>query len=371
MKKPDKTIPITGPSITDLEVNYAEEAAREGWFENHSKYINEFQKKFADYIGVDYAIATSSCHGALHLALASLGIGEGDEVIVPDITWIASASTVTYVDATPVFVDVEPDTWCIDPESVEEAITEDTKAIMPVTIYGHPPEMDEILDIAERHDLYVLEDAAESVGSKYKDKRPGSMGDCGAFSFHGTKIMTTGEGGMFVTDDKDLYERAHLLSNQGKDPDKLYWNLEIGLKYKMSNMQAAIGLAQLERIDELAEKKRQIFRWYKDRLGDIEGLQMNIERDCCFNTYWMTTVIWDESFDINKREVMDKMSDYNIMTRPIFYPLSDMPPFEDSDADTPVAHRLSPSGINLPCGHDITEKEVDYVCRAFRKVLGV
>lgn len=369
MEKPDQIIPITVPSITNLEVDRVKEAARLGWGKNHSKYINEFEGKFAEYIGVQYAIATSSCHGALHLVLAGLGIKTGDEVIIPDITWIASAAAVTYVGATPIFVDIDPETWCIDHDSFEKAISSKTKAVMPVTIYGHPPEMDEVMEIAKKHNLYVIEDAAQSVGSKYKNKRPGSFGDCGVFSFHGTKIMTTGEGGMFVTNNPELYEKVKSLSDQGKDPNKLFWNLEIGFKYKMTNIQAALGLAQLERIDDLVSKKRQIFAWYRERLSDKEGMQMNVEKSDVYNTYWMTAIILDkEKYGIEKEELMDKLKKYNIMTRPFFYPLSSMPPLK-TEVHNPIAYDLSPYGINLPCGYSITEDEVEYICNSLLEIL--
>ncbi len=366
----NKFIQITGPSITEKEVNYVAKAARDGWLENHSKYINEFEGEFAKFIGVKYAIATSSCHGALHLALMALGIKQGDEIILPDITWIASASAIVFVGAKPVFVDINSDTWCVNPEKIEKAITPKTKAIMPVTLYGHPPEMDKIMEIARRHNLLVIEDAAQSVGSKYKGKRPGSFGNAGAFSFHGTKIMTTGEGGMFVTDNDEVYKRADFLANQGRDSKKMFWNLEIGLKYKMSNMQAALGTVQLSRIGELMEKKRQIFHWYKKNLGDIDGIQMNIEKEDVLNTYWMSTVILNSGkYDIKKEELMIKMKEHNIMTRPFFYPLSSMPPFKKNKVNNQISYKLSPYGINLPCGYNITKKDVDHVSSVLKKII--
>ena len=370
MKNKQKLIRITGPSITNLEVKYVTEAAKHGWFENHSKYIKEFEKKFAKYIGVKYAIATSSCHGAMHLGLAGLGLKEGDEVILPDVTWIASAAVVKYVGAEPVFVDIDPVTWCIDPTKIEKAITPETKAIMPVTMYGHPPAMKEIMAIAKKHGLYVVEDAAQSVGTEYYGKRPGSFGDFGAFSFHGTKIMTTGEGGMFVTNDKKLYEEAYSLSTIGKDPKKPFWNLKIGLKYKMTNFQAALGLAQLQRVNTLVRKKRQIWNWYKESLKEVPGIAFNAELPNCISNFWLTVIVIDKSYEIKKEKLVKELSKYNIMARPFFYPLSTMPPLK-AKVNNPVAYKISPYGISPPCSHTITKKEVNYVCDSLLEILNV
>ncbi|MBU3934642.1 DegT/DnrJ/EryC1/StrS family aminotransferase [Patescibacteria group bacterium] len=370
MKKIKKIIPVTGPSITKLEVRFVNEAVKNGWFENSNKYIKWFEKEFAEYIGVKYAIATSSCSGALHLALLGLGVKKGDEVIVPDITWAASAAAIKYVGAKPVFVDIDPYTWCLDPSKIERVITERTKAIMPVTIYGHPPAMNEIIDIAQKHQLYIIEDAAQSIGSKYYDKRPGSFGDAAGFSFHGTKIMTTGEGGMFVTNNKELFLKVDSLSNEGKDPNKLFWILRIGYKYKMTNLQAALGLAQLKRIDELVTKKRQIFNWYKQRLQNIDGITLNAQMPHCYNTYWMPTVIINKRYGIKKERLMKKLKEYNIISRPFFYPLSSMPPFKIK-VNNPIAYNLSPYGINLPSGQNLNEQKVDYICNCLFKILKV
>lgn len=369
IKKREKLIPINSPSITDLEIEMIVDAARNSGYQGFNKYIDRFEKEFAEYIGVKYAMVTSSCHGALHMGLAALGIGPGDEVIVPDITWIASAAVVTYVGATPIFIDIDPETWCIDPKKIEKAITLKTKAIMAVTMYGHPPEMDEILKIAKKHKLFVVEDAAQAVGSIYHEKRPGSMGDFGGFSFHGSKLMSTGEGGMFTTNNKDLYDKVIHISNLGKDPQKLFWNTSIGLKYKMSNIQAAMGVAQLQRINEILDKKREIFSWYKKELEKILGITLNTERLDCVNTYWMPTIIWDKKFGIEKEEMVKKLKEYNVIARPFFYPLSSMPPFEKCKADNPVAYSISPYSINLPSYHDISKEDVKYICDCIKEIL--
>lgn len=364
----NKPIPITGPSITNLEVKFVTEAAKYGWFENHSKYITQFEKEFASYIGVKYAIATSSCHGALHLGLAGLGIKEGDEIILPDVTWIASAAVIKYVGAKPVFVDIDPVSWCIDYKKIEAAITPKTKAIMPVAMYGHPPAMKEIIEIARKYKLYVIEDAAQATGSLYYGKKLGGFGDFGAYSFHGTKIMTTGQGGMFVTNNKKLYERVNLISNIGKDPHRPFWNLIIGLKYNMTNLQAALGLAQLKRIAQLVSKKRTIVNWYKERLRRIPGVSFNRELPNCFSNYWLTVIVFDKRYGIKKEKMVEELQKYKITARPFFYPLSCMPPLK-TKVNNPVAYNISAYGISPPCFHAITRPQVNYVCEKIIKIL--
>ncbi len=246
-------IHYTKPSITELEIRYATDAAANGWGEKCYEYINRFEKAFKSHLGVKYAIATSSCTGALHMGMAALGIGPGDEVIMADTNWIATASPIVHLGATPVFVDILPDSWCLDPELVEQAITPRTKAIVAVHLYGNLCDMEQLLSIGKKYGIPVIEDAAEAIGSVYHGKRAGSMGKFGAFSFHGTKTLTTGEGGMFVTNDLELYEHVLTLSNHGRarGQTKQFWPDMVGYKYKMSNIQAAIGCAQIERIERL------------------------------------------------------------------------------------------------------------------------
>ncbi len=363
-------IPIAGPSITDLEVAYIAEAARTGWHQDYLKYINLFEEKFGAHAGRKHALATSSGTGALHLAYAALGVGEGDEVIVPNITWIASIDPALHMGAVPVFADIEPDTWCLDPNDIERRITPRTKVILAVHLYGHMADMDAILRIAEKHGLKVLEDAAQAVGAVYHGRPAGSFGDVSAVSFTGTKTMVTGEGGMLLTNDAALYRRAAHLNDHCQDPEKRFWNEGLGYKYKMSNIEAACGLAQLERLGELIAKKRQIFSWYNDRLGAVPQLQLNSERAGTTNAYWMTTVIVDRGCGMEKAELMSRLAERGIQTRPFFYPLSELPPLK-SDADTPVSTGLSPRAINLPSAHDLTEDDMDYVCSALLNILGI
>ncbi len=276
--RPVKKILTGGPSITEKEIAYVTDAVTHGWNENWSGYLDRFEKAFAEYLGVKHALATSSCTGALHLAMAGLRLKPGDEVILPELTWIASAAAGCYCGAKAVMVDVEPDTWCMDPKAVEKAITPHTKVIVSVHLYGHPANMEEICAIAQKHGIEIVEDAAPSLGANIRGKKTGTFGRIGAFSFQGAKIMVTGEGGMLVTDDTQLFEQIRLLWDHGRDPHKTFWNNQLGYKYKMSNIQAALGLAQLERIEELVARKRQIFSWYQENLRDCENLQLNAER---------------------------------------------------------------------------------------------
>lgn len=359
MYKPKKLILTAGSSITQRELNYVTDAVKNGWNENWAGYLHEFEKKFSKYIGVKYAIATSGGTGSLHLALASLGIGPGDEVIIPEITYFACSDVVMLLGAKPIFVDVLKDTWCIDPEKIEKAITKKTKAIMPVHIYGNPAEIDEVLDIAKKYNLHVVEDACPAVGSIYKKGKPGSFGDFGAFSFQGAKIMVTGVGGMLVTNNTILYEKAKYLNNHGEDPNRKFWQTSVGYTFEMSNIQAALGLAQLERIEEFVTKKRQIFDWYHSRLRSIDGISMNQERPNTRSNRWMSSIILDKDFRMSRDEFRMKLKENLIDTRPFFYPISMFPMFKE--ANTPVAHHVGLNGINLPSGLNLTEEEIDYI----------
>jgi len=368
IKKNKKLIPVTGPSITEKEVKYVAQAAKDGWNKNYQKYITLFERKFSEYVNRKYALATSSCTGALHLSFLALGLRKGDEVIVPNITWIATVEPLYWMGIKPIFADIEPDTWCIDSKDIERKITKKTKAIVVVDLYGHIAEMISILKIAKKYNLKIIEDAAEAIGAKYYGKKAGSFGDISVFSFHGAKAMVTGEGGMFLTDNKRIIEKARYYNDHCKDKKKIFWNLEIGYKYKMSNFQAACGLAQLERINELIKKKRQIFSWYKERLSKIFGIQLNTERPNTKNAYWMVTVVWDKKYKISKEKMVEKLKKWNIQARPFFYPLSSLPAI-NRKANTPVSFDISSRAINLPCGLNITEEEVEYICDCLIKIL--
>ena len=357
----------TKPSITELESRYATDAAANGWGQHCYDYIVRFENAFKAHLGVLHAIATSSCTGALHMGMAALGIGPGDEVILADTNWIASAAPIVHLGAKPVFVDIRPDSWCIDADLAEAAITPRTKAILAVHLYGNLCDMERLLAIGEKHDIPVIEDAAEAIGSKYFDKRAGSIGRFGAFSFHGTKTVTTGEGGMFVTNDAALFERVLTLSNHGRarGQSKQFWPDEVGFKYKMSNIQAALGCAQMERIDELIDRKRQIFHYYRDRMRDLPSVTMNPEPSNTVNGAWMPTVVFDEGIGVSRENLTAAFAANNIDARVFFYPLSGLRMF-DRMLDNRHAWSIPERAINLPSYHDMTTADQDRVVAVVR-----
>jgi perosamine synthetase len=352
----------TKPSITELEVRYATDAAANGWGDKCYEYINRFEELFKQHLGVQYAIATSSCTGALHMGMAALGIGPGDEVIMADTNWIATASPIVNLGAKPVFVDIQPDSWCIDPDKVEDAITSRTKAIVAVHLYGNLCDMDRLLAISEKYGVPIIEDAAEAIGSIYHGKRAGSMGKFGAFSFHGTKTLTTGEGGMFVTKDADLYEKVITLSNHGraKGQVKQFWPDLVGFKYKMSNIQAAIGCAQVERIDDLIRRKREIFTSYRETLIKLPGITMNPELEGTLNGAWMPTVVFASELGIKREKIQMAFAAENADARVFFWPLSSLPMFTKIEGNL-NAWDLPNRAINLPSYNDMTESDISRI----------
>jgi len=353
------------PSITEREVSYAADAARTGWGERCYDYLKRFERAFADHLGVRHAVATSSGTGALTLGLAGLGIGPGDEVILADINWIASAAPIVHLGATPVFVDILRESWCIDPASVEAAVTPRTKAIVAVHLYGNTCEMDALEDIGKRHGIPIVEDAAEAIGSQIGGRRAGSIGAFGAFSFHGTKTITTGEGGMFVTQDDALFERVLTLSNHGRaaGQTRQFWAEQIGYKFKLPNVAAAIGCAQLERIDELVAGKRRVFSYYRAGLAGT-GLAMNPEPPGTVNGFWMPTIVGLEGFD--RERLLGEFASNAIDGRVFFWPLSSLPMFEDKPENT-VSYDLHRRAVNLPSYHDLSEKDIDRVITLVRR----
>lgn len=303
-------IPISKPSITPKEIAYVTDAVQSGWVSSLGKYINLFEKQFAHYCNTQYALTTTSGTTALHLALISLGIKAGDEVIIPDFTFVATANAVKYTGATVVTVDIEADTLCIDPTAIEAAITPKTKAIIPVHVYGHPANMPAINNIALKHDLFVIEDAAEAHGAMINGKKVGTFGDCAIFSFYGNKIITTGEGGMITTNNQALYERMHYLRDHAMKQDKRYFHTEVGFNYRMTNLQAALGLAQLERIDEIISNKAQIFTWYQQELGNIAQLQLNRTANWAKNVYWMVCLEIAGCSEVDRNQLMIKLKEH-------------------------------------------------------------
>ena len=362
-------IVITKPSISALEIEYVNDAITNGWGSKCYDYIYRFEKEFSTFQDTKYSLATSSCTGAIHLALMALGVKAGDEVIVPEITWIASVEPILYIGAKPVFVDVLPDTWCIDPLAIQKAITFKTKAIIPVHVYGNVCDMDSIMAIAKKHNLVVLEDAAEGLGSEYKGRKAGSIGDAGVFSFHGTKTISTGEGGIIVTNREDVLERSKILNDHGRNPKvgKTFWMEEYGYKYKMSNLQAAMGCAQIERAKELVDKKRLIFSWYKEFLKDVP-CQLNPELPETKNSYWMPTAVFDKSIPFDREKLFAFMKENSIDSRPFFYPLSSLPMFI-AVPDNKVSYDIYERAINLPSFHDLQKHQVEFVCKIIRQFI--
>ena len=371
-----KRIPVAGPWITQHEIDTVADAAAHAWYEDANIYHTKLEAQFRDRMDMPYAVALPSCTSALHLTLLALGIGPGDEVIVPEITWIATAAPIRYVGATPVFADVDPGTWCLDPSSFKSWISPRTKAVIPVDLYGGIPDMDAIGSIAARAGIFVLEDAAEAVGATYSNRPAGSLGDAGVFSFHGSKTLTAGEGGLLLLRDPALHQRVLMLRDHGRElGGRVFWNIEVGQKYKMSSLQAAMASAQMERLDELVARKREAFGWYRDRLFGYPGLRLNTEPEGIRNAYWMVTVVLDSALGWNKEQLAAALGEAGIDTRPFFHPLSAMPAFED-DARTlearrrnPVAYALSPYGLNLPSSLSLKEEQVDFVCRTLLGLL--
>jgi len=372
-----KRIPISGPWITQKEIDYVTDAVTNAWYGNANVYNERFEKSFAEYLDVNFALSLPSCTSAIHLSLLALGIGPDDEVIVPDVTWIATAAPITYVGAKPVFADIDEKSWCLSATSFEKYITSQTKAVILVDLYGSMPDMDAVRDVAKQYDIKIIEDAAAAIGSEYKGRKAGSFGDTGVFSFQGAKTLTTGEGGMLTTNSEEVYRRVLFLRDHGRKPGdtKMFYNLEVAYKYRMSNLQAALGLAQLERIEELVARKQEIFSWYEKRLRNIVGLAWNHEIEGIKNSYWMVTAIIDKQLGISKERLIALMSVKNVDCRPFFYPLSSLPAYENIvqasqvRAMNPVSYAISPFGINLPSALSLQEKDVDYVCEALSQSL--
>jgi perosamine synthetase len=361
-----KTIPISEPCLHGNEAKYLLDCVQSGWVSSLGKYITIFEQGFADFCGVKHGIAVSNGTVALHLALAALGIGAGDEVIVPTLSFIATANAVHYTNAKPVFADCESKTWNIDPLEIEKKITSRTRVIIPVHLYGHPADMDAILAIAKKHNLIVIEDAAEAHGALYKGKRVGSFGKMGAFSFYGNKIITTGEGGMITTDDDELANRLRFLRDHAMSPEKRYWHTEIGFNYRMTNMQAALGAAQMEQVEEFIERKRQIAQRYITGLSGISNITLPPEAAWAKSVYWMFSILLNPQFPLSRDEFLRQLKAAGVDNRPFFYPIHEMPPYAGTPGDFPVAEDLSRRGLNLPSAVTLSDADIDTICRIIR-----
>ncbi len=360
-------LPVAAPNMGENELVYVTDCIISNWISSTGKYVSQFEALFADYCGSRYAVATSNGTAALHLALLALDIHQGDEVIVPSLTFIATANSVTYTGAKPVFVDSDPETWNIDPNLIEEAITPNTKAIIPVHLYGHPADMDPILDIASSNKLAVIEDAAEAHGAEYKGEKVGSIGDIGIFSFYGNKIITTGEGGMIVTDDSHIAERVRLLRDHGMSSSKRYWHPVLGYNYRLTNIQAAIGVAQVEKIKSIIEAKLDVAERYKKQLNDVKGIICPPQAKWAKNVYWLYSILVEEEFGISRDKLIRQLNLAGIDTRPFFPPIHTQPIYKTGQC-LAVAEALATKGLSLPSSAGLQNHEIDRVCNVIKSI---
>jgi perosamine synthetase len=362
-------IPISNPALVGNELKYVTDCVETSWVSSLGKYVTGFEESFARFCGTAHAATCSNGTTALHLALLALGLKPGDEVIVPSLTYVATANAVVYCNATPVFVDSEPVTWNMDPDRVEALITPKTTGIIPVHMFGHPVDMDPIMAIAERHGLFVLEDAAESPGATYKGRRVGSIGHAATFSFFGNKIITTGEGGMVTTNDPRVDAEIRRLKNHGMDPSRKYWYETVGFNYRLTNVAAAIGLAQMEKVDWHLDQRRQIAEWYKQSLAGIPGVSWQPEQPWAHHVWWLFTIQLDDTVPFGRFELMAAMKERGVELRQIIYPNHVLPPYAHSGAVCPVAERVVERGLHLPTWAGLTRDDVSYVCQSLAECL--
>jgi len=364
-------IPISSPALVGNEKAYVLDCLESTWISSSGQYAERFEAAFAEFCDVKHAL--SCCNGtvALHLALLALGVGPDDEVIVPTLTFVATANAVTYCGARPVFVDSEPETWNLDPFLLEQLITPRTKGVIVVHLYGHPVDMDPVLALARKHSLFVVEDAAEAHGAEYKGRRVGSIGDIATFSFYGNKIITTGEGGMVTTNDDSLAARVRQLKGQGMDPDRRYWFPMIGYNYRMTNIAAAIGLAQLEKIDWHISRRREIAAQYAHHLRGHPDIKLQPEKSWACNAYWMNSVVLDGHMRHSRETVMAGLAEIGVETRPFFHPMHTLPMYLGlaKRQRFPVADWLAAQGFNLPSSATLTEQDVGFVCDELCRIL--
>jgi perosamine synthetase len=363
----DNFIPISKPSIGARERELVLEAVDSGWVSSIGKYIDEFETLFARYCGTEFAVSVSNGTTGLHLALAALNIGSGDEVIIPDLTFVATANAVAYTGATPILADIDPDTLCIDPASVEALISERTKAIIPVHLYGHPADMDALTTIANAHNITIIEDAAEAHGAEYKGRRVGGLSRCGVFSFYGNKVVTTGEGGMLTTNDRAFYLRAKRLRDHAMSAERRYFHTERGFNYRMTNLQAALGVAQMERIDTFLARRAEIMTWYNSTIRCSENVRLNRVKNWARSAFWMVCLEVD-GFDEERRGAfMAKLKQRGIDSRPYFCTMSSLPMYRQEPL--PVAARKAQAGLNLPSFFELTQKDVERISGAVNELL--
>jgi perosamine synthetase len=370
----DKFIPVCEPTFEGNEEKYVLDCVRSGWVSSQGKYIEEFEKKFSEFCQVKYAVACSNGTTALHLALEAAGVGRGDEVIIPAFTMIATINSVIYAGARPVLVDSEPETWNMDPNKVEEKVSSKTKAIMVMHTYGHPVDMDPIMEIARRHNLIVIEDAAEAHGAEYKGRRVGSLGDIAAFSFYANKIITTGEGGMVVTNNLEWVEKARRLRNHAFGVPR-YVHKELGYNYRMTNIQAAIGLAQIERADNLVDCRRKNAQLYNSLLSKVKGVTIPVEKEWAKNVYWMYGILISPEYGISAAELRKRLAEKGIDTRQFFIPMNKQPLYSGTDGrcpdlrgSYPVAEMLAEQGFYLPSSSSLNKEQIIKIAKEVEKL---
>jgi len=363
-----KNIYMDAPNVGELEKTYVNKAIDSSYVSTTGPYVQEFEDRFAEYIGMKKAVSTQSGTAAIHMALYELGIGKGDEVIVPVLTFIATINPIIYVGAKPVFVDIDIKTWNIDPEVIEKAITKKTRAIMPVHLYGNPCNMEKIMDIAKKHNLYVIEDATESLGIRYKDRLTGTFGDLGCFSFNGNKTITTGGGGIAVGNNVERLEHIKFLVNQSRDESKGYYHPEIGFNYRMTNIEAALGHAQMDRLDEFLARKKRYRTIYKENLRDVTCIHFQESYEGAEDSRWLTCITIDEVKNIS--ELQERLKKEGIPTRRVFMPITEFPPYKaykKSDYDN--AYIIYKKGLCLPSSTLNTDKDIYYVCSKIKEAL--
>jgi perosamine synthetase len=364
------SVPLVAPALSGNELKYVSECITSGWVSSQGSFVGRFEVAMQQYVGSRFALSTANGTLALQLAIQGLGIGPGDEVIVPDFTFGASANAVMQCGASPVFADIDPNTWTLDPTAVESLISDRTRAIMPVHIYGHPCDMDPLIEIARQHRLRVIEDCAEAVGAAYKGQPVGSIGDVGCFSFFANKIITTGEGGMVTTSDADLHERMMTLRDHGARPDRRYWHVEPGTNARMTNMQAALGVAQMERIDEFLAARDALAERYADELRDAPGIMPHLAASWARKVCWLFTVRVDPHlFGKDRDTLIHQLHEKGIETRPVFSPLHEQPAFVSGRAGAcRQSQRLAKQGMSLPTSNDMPVIETLRVVQSIREL---
>jgi len=360
----NKWMPVYEPNIGPRELEYVEDAVKSGWVSSKGPYIEKFEKLFASYIGTKYAVTASNGTTALHLAVSALGIGMRDEVIVPNLTFVSPVNAVLYNGGIPVLVDSNENDWNINYDQIESRITKSTKAIIVVHLYGHPCDMKRIKEIADNHDIRIVEDCAEAIGAEYHGKKVGIFGDISCFSFYGNKIITTGEGGMCLTNDEKTAQKIRELRDHGMKQNRRYWHDNIGYNYRMTNIQAALGVGQIERINSFIEKKRQIAKMYYDKLRNVNGIITQPEMPWAKNVYWLYSILVNYPSGRNRDKMIETLGRENVETRPFFYPVNIMPPYIKfgNDAELKISQNLSISGLNLPSGTKITREDIEFIC---------